>query len=129
VAKNLVICCDGTGNEVEANLSNVLKLFRIVRKGDDQIVYYHPGVGTLSSADPWSRLKSNTLLVLGLATGYGLDGNVLDSYQFLLDHYDDGDQVYLFGFSRGAYTSVYSWVFFGWSASLGDLSAIWPSMR
>jgi Uncharacterized alpha/beta hydrolase domain (DUF2235) len=42
MAKNIVICCDGTGNEVEANLSNVLKLFRICQKNADQRVYYHP---------------------------------------------------------------------------------------
>ena len=50
--KNIVICCDGTGNEVGANLSNVLKLFRIVEKSDSQVVFYDPGVGTLSSSDP-----------------------------------------------------------------------------
>jgi uncharacterized protein (DUF2235 family) len=104
MAKNIVICCDGTGNEIEANLSNVLKLFRIVRKNTDQIVYYDPGIGTISSSDPWSRLKSNFLGVLGLATGYGLDENLLDAYRCLIETYEDGDQVYLFGFSRGAYT-------------------------
>jgi uncharacterized protein (DUF2235 family) len=102
--KSIVICCDGTGNELEANLSNVLKLFRIVRKSEEQIVYYDPGVGTISSSDSWSRLKSNFYGVLGLATGYGLDENVLEAYTFLLNNYDEGDHVFLFGFSRGAYT-------------------------
>jgi uncharacterized protein (DUF2235 family) len=102
--KNIVICCDGTGNEIEANLSNVLKLFRIVRKTGDQIVYYDPGVGPVSSSDAWSRLKANARGVFGLLTGYGLDENVLDAYRFLLNTYEDGDQVFLFGFSRGAYT-------------------------
>src|ERR1044071_6660552 len=83
--KNIVLCCDGTGNEIEANLSNVLKLYRIVRKTDEQVVYYDPGIGTISSSDPWSRLKSNALGVLGLLTGYGLDENLLDAYQFLID--------------------------------------------
>ena len=50
MAKNIVICCDGTGNEINANLSNVLKLFRIVRKNDNQIVFYDPGVGTISTS-------------------------------------------------------------------------------
>jgi uncharacterized protein (DUF2235 family) len=102
--KNIVVCCDGTGNEINANLSNVLKLFRILRKNESQVVFYDPGVGTISSSDPWSRLKSNTLGVLGLATGYGLDKNVLDAYRFLVDNHVSGDQVYMFGFSRGAYT-------------------------
>ncbi|HEU4619687.1 MAG TPA: DUF2235 domain-containing protein [Gammaproteobacteria bacterium] len=104
MTKNIVLCCDGTGNEIERDLSNVLKLFRIVRKNDEQIVYYHPGVGTLSSDDAWSHFKNNFYLVLGLVTGYGLDANVLDAYRFLVDHYEDGDRIYLFGFSRGAYT-------------------------
>jgi len=42
--------------------------------------------------------------ILGLATGYGLDDNVLAAYRFLANHYEDGDRIYLFGFSRGAYT-------------------------
>jgi len=102
--KNIVICCDGTGNEVEANLSNVLKLYRIVRKNEDQVVFYHPGVGTISDSEAWSRLKSDALGVWGLLTGYGLDEDVLCAYRFLIDTYAEGDQVYLFGFSRGAYT-------------------------
>ena len=102
--KNIVICCDGTGNEIEANLSNVLKLFRVARKSDDQVVYYDPGIGTISSSDAWSRLKARARGFFGLVTGYGLDENVLDAYRFLVDEYEDGDQVFLFGFSRGAYT-------------------------
>jgi uncharacterized protein (DUF2235 family) len=102
--KNIVLCCDGTGNEIEANLSNVLKLFRIARKNEDQVVFYHPGVGTISDSEPWSRLKSDALGVLGLMTGYGLDEDVLCAYRFLIDTCSDDDNVYLFGFSRGAYT-------------------------
>jgi uncharacterized protein (DUF2235 family) len=102
--KNIVICCDGTGNEVNTNLSNVLKLYRILRKDEDQLVFYDPGIGTLSSNDAWSRLKNEAKVIFGLLTGYGLDQNILDAYGFLVDHYIEGDQVYLFGFSRGAYT-------------------------
>ncbi len=104
MAKNIIICCDGTGNEIDANLSNVLKLYRLVRKNRHQVVFYDPGVGTISSSDPWSRLKSNALGVWGLMTGYGLDENVLDAYRFLVESYKENDRVYLFGFSRGAYT-------------------------
>jgi uncharacterized protein (DUF2235 family) len=102
--KNIVLCCDGTGNEVEANLSNVLKLFRIARKNEEQVVFYHPGVGTISDSEPWSRLKSDALGVWGLVTGYGLDEDVLCAYRFLIDTYSGDDNIYLFGFSRGAYT-------------------------
>jgi uncharacterized protein (DUF2235 family) len=106
--KNIVICCDGTGNEISENISNVLKLYRCLRKTiktePHQIVFYDPGVGTLARPDPWRKLWQDTITVLGLATGYGLDDNVLAAYEFLVDNYDDGDAIYLFGFSRGAYT-------------------------
>jgi uncharacterized protein (DUF2235 family) len=106
--RNIVICCDGTGNEISENISNVLKLYRCLRKTEKttprQIVYYDPGVGTLTRPDPWHRLRQNFNAILGLATGYGLDDNVLAAYRFLAHNWQDGDRIYLFGFSRGAYT-------------------------
>ena len=106
--KNIVICCDGTGNEISENISNVLKLYRCLRKTDKttppQAVFYDPGVGTLAQPDTWHRFKANFNLVLGLATGYGLDDNVLSAYCFLVHNYEEGDKIFLFGFSRGAYT-------------------------
>lgn len=102
--KNIVICCDGTGNEIEANLSNVLKLYRILKKNADQVVYYDPGVGTVGRTRAFGRIITELRGVFGLMTGYGLDDNVLDAYRFLMENYEEGDQVYLFGFSRGAYT-------------------------
>ena len=106
--KNIVVCCDGTGNEISENISNVLKLYRTLQKtgkaGPEQSVFYDPGVGTLARPDPWIKFKQDTKAVLGLATGRGLDDNVLSSYRFLIDNYDDGDDIFLFGFSRGAYT-------------------------
>ena len=104
MAKNIVICCDGTGNEIESKLSNVLKLFRVLQKNAEQVVYYAPGVGTIGDFDDWQRIKQRVRGFLGLMTGYGLDQNVLDAYRFLCTHYDDGDAIWLFGFSRGAYT-------------------------
>jgi uncharacterized protein (DUF2235 family) len=106
--KNLVICCDGTGNEISENISNVLKLYRMLRKTGKtephQIVFYDPGVGTLARPDPWRKVWQDTITILGLATGYGLDDNVLAAYEFLINNYEEGDDIYLFGFSRGAYT-------------------------
>ena len=102
--KNIVICCDGTGNQIESRLSNVLKLFRVLQKNEGQIVYYSPGVGTVGDYDSWQLAKVRVREFLGLATGYGLDDNVLDAYRFLCTHYEDGDAIWLFGFSRGAYT-------------------------
>jgi len=104
VPRNIVICCDGTGNQIESHLSNVLKLFRVLEKNERQLVYYSPGVGTVADYEPWQVVKLRVREFLGLATGYGLDDNVLDAYRFLCTHYEEGDWIWLFGFSRGAYT-------------------------
>ena len=85
MGKNIVICCDGTGNQVEGNLSNVLKLFRIAGKNAEQRVYHEPGIGTIGTDDPWTRLKDNSKGVFELATGYGLDGDILGAYTFLAE--------------------------------------------
>ena len=55
--RNLVILLDGTGNELGRNLSNVLKLYRIAEKGERQLVFYNPGVGTISRINPWRRFQ------------------------------------------------------------------------
>jgi uncharacterized protein (DUF2235 family) len=103
VGKNIVICCDGTGNEIEENQTNVLKLYRVLKKDSSQIVYYDPGLGTLGADSEWGRIKQGAEQVAGLALGAGLDRNVLSAYEFIVNHYKDGDSLYLFGFSRGAY--------------------------
>jgi uncharacterized protein (DUF2235 family) len=112
--RNLVFLCDGTGNELggalsdevsDIRISNVLKLYRIAEKGKRQLVYYTPGVGTVGRVDWLYRWKQKFLGVLGLATGYGLDDNVLGAYRFLVENWEEGDRIYLFGFSRGAWTA------------------------
>lgn len=104
MSKSIVICCDGTGNEIKEHQSNVLKFFRILQKDESQIVYYDPGVGTISDSSAWSAFKTRAKGVFGLLTGYGLDQNVLEAYRFIVKNYRDGDKIYLLGFSRGAYT-------------------------
>jgi len=125
--KNVVICCDGTGNDISENISNVLKLYRVLRKtgkgSREQIVFYDAGVGTLARPDPFTKFKQDTTMVLGLALGYGLDDNVLRAYEFLVDEYEDGDDIFLFGFSRGAYTVR---VLAGFMHKVGLL---WPAQR
>jgi uncharacterized protein (DUF2235 family) len=102
--KNLVVCCDGTGNEIGVKLSNVMKLYRVCKKDDSQLVYYDPGIGTVAFPSTWGRLHENAKGVFGMTTGWGLDSDVLEAYQFLCRNYVPGDAIYLFGFSRGAYT-------------------------
>ena len=83
----------------------MLKLFRIVRKSAEQCVYYNPGIGTIGSSDAWARVRQNIKSVFQLATGYGLDGDIVGAYDFICRHYEYGDAIFLFGFSRGAYTA------------------------
>jgi len=102
--KDIVISCDGTGNEIGANISNVLKLFRVTDKEDRQRVYYHPGLGTIGLQSTWGRFKQKVRGLFGLAFGAGLDEDTLSAYTFLCRTWEPGDRVWLFGFSRGAYT-------------------------
>jgi uncharacterized protein (DUF2235 family) len=106
MGKNIVICCDGTGNEFGDHNSNVVKLYgTLAIDGIHQVGYYHPGVGTMG--DPTAHNKGSELwsVVKGLAFGAGLLANVGDAYRYLMNTYQDGDQVFIFGFSRGAYTA------------------------
>jgi uncharacterized protein (DUF2235 family) len=106
VSKNIVICLDGTGNEIEADISNVLKLYRSLKKKNDQAVYYSQGVGTLVSVRRWSQLRQAvTDKLLGKMIGYGLDDRVIGAYEFIVKNYDPDDQLFIFGYSRGAYTA------------------------
>ena len=98
--KRLVVCCDGTWNSPgQKHPTNVVKMDRAVartaRDGTIQKVFYDPGVGT-----------GNTLRRLWEGvTGWGVSKNVRDAYGFLVEHYEDGNEVFLFGFSRGAFTA------------------------
>jgi uncharacterized protein (DUF2235 family) len=106
VAKNIVICLDGTGNEFGDYNSNVVKLYStLIIDGEQQVGYYHPGVGTMGAPTAHNKVSKAWSIVTGLAFGAGLLANVGDAYRYLMNVYAEGDHVYIFGFSRGAYTS------------------------
>src|SRR5580698_4024671 len=106
MSKNIVICCDGTGNAFGGDSnSNVVKLYSTLLINDEQVGYYHPGVGTMGAPNARNWVEKQWSRVKGLAFGAGLLGNVADAYRYLMDLYADGDRVYLFGFSRGSYTA------------------------
>jgi uncharacterized protein (DUF2235 family) len=105
MTKNIVICCDGTRNEFGAQNSNVVKLYKTLICDESQIAYYHPGVGTMGARNALSPIGQWWTRTIGLAFGYGLSDNVADAYQFLMRTFRPGDRVYVFGFSRGAYTA------------------------
>jgi len=102
--KNIVICCDGTGNDFGDKNSNVVKLFSVLKKNtESQLVYYDPGVGTPSTYDAFNPITRKLKYAFGAAFGYGLSENIIEAYKFLMKHYEEEDKLYFFGFSRGAY--------------------------
>jgi uncharacterized protein (DUF2235 family) len=103
--KNIVVCCDGTGNEFGAQNSNVIKLYKTLVRDSTQIAYYHPGVGTMGARNALTQPGKWWTKVIGLAFGYGISDNVADAYQFLMRNFEPEDRLYVFGFSRGAYTA------------------------
>lgn len=103
--KNLVVCCDGTDNEFGEDNTNVVRLLSLALKQDEQqIVFYEPGLGTFPDPGALTPLQKWATKKMGSAFGYGLQKNLAVCYEFLVEHYQPGDRIYLFGFSRGAYT-------------------------
>lgn len=130
--KRLVVCCDGTWNDADSRSpeTNVALLARSVHATQDtggimQVVLYLRGVGT-------SGLQTE-VLVEG-ATGLGIDENIRSAYMFIAQNYLPGDEIFLFGFSRGAYTARSLAGFIGACGilkrqRLGDLAKAWHYYR
>ena len=99
--KRIVICADGTWNKPEKDLdkdfpTNVLKVARaiapVAKDGVKQVVFYDWGLGSYHAS------------IAGGGFGKGINKNIADNYRFIVQNYDPGDELYFFGFSRGAYT-------------------------
>lgn len=103
--KNVVLCCDGTANEFSKNRTNVVKLFSTLEQNPEtQSVYYHPGLGTMEPPGALTGPARWITRLLGQVIGYGLLADIRDAYVFLMNNFGDGDRLFMFGFSRGAYT-------------------------
>jgi uncharacterized protein (DUF2235 family) len=106
MTRNLILCLDGTSNQYSATNTNVIKLYAMLdRARNDQLSYYQPGIGTIPPPGVWGRFKSWFLTRLDLAIAWLLSQHVTDAYRFLMRYYQEGDSVFIFGFSRGAYTA------------------------
>ena len=117
MSKNILIFADGTGQaggfRPDQMLSNVYKLYRATRSGPDspidpteQVAFYDPGLGTITGGGIVHLQFVDVLRALaGSIAGTGISTNVADCYEAILKHYQPGDRIYLFGFSRGAYTA------------------------
>ncbi|KAK3400887.1 hypothetical protein B0T20DRAFT_154466 [Sordaria brevicollis] len=102
--KRIIVCCDGTwmdslGKRGEEPPSNVTRISRVLRRtcydGTHQVIAYVPGVGTSNKLDS----------ITGGAFGMGLDQDIREVYNFICTNYVDGDEIFLIGFSRGAFTA------------------------
>ncbi len=112
MAKKILIFSDGTGQigglRPDQRLSNIYKMYRAMRSGPDstispqkQVAYYDPGVGTGETGGlSYKRIKN----IISSAIGTGINENMIDCYEAIIANYEEGDEVLLFGFSRGAYT-------------------------
>src|SRR4051812_43620713 len=101
--RNLIVCLDGTENQFSAENTNVVRLFQCLdRDPARQIAYYDPGVGTIWESGALTKTAKKIEMLFGLAFGLGVTRNVADGYLFLMQAYQPGDRVYIFGFSRGA---------------------------
>ena len=105
--KRIVILCDGTWNRTDTDTpTNVVKTAQALKPIDAvgvvQIPLYIPGVGTGEGITQLSRWSDK---VLGGALGWGLMENVVEAYRHLAFIYEPGDEIFIFGFSRGAYTA------------------------
>ncbi|ODQ57728.1 hypothetical protein WICANDRAFT_34864 [Wickerhamomyces anomalus NRRL Y-366-8] len=109
--KNIVLCFDGTHNKFGPSpYTNLLKLFRMLEKDDpeSQICYYQPGIGasmSVESESMFERYLSKQSLSDNLDSliAFSLDQHIIDAYKYLMRFYQNGDKIYLFGFSRGAF--------------------------
>jgi len=105
MSRNIVVCCDGTANEFAKDNTNVVKLYSVLEHDPArQVAYYHPGLGTMEAAGALTPFARKVTKLLGMAIGYGLSSDIENAYVFLMRHFKEGDHVFLFGFSRGAYT-------------------------
>ncbi|KAL2062511.1 hypothetical protein VTL71DRAFT_6777 [Oculimacula yallundae] len=112
--RRLVLCFDGTGNKFQGNESdtNIVKLFQMLdRRDPNQFHYYQPGIGTYSEGDHSkpqtyiAALRANLSAVVDQAVGTSFVDHVIAGYRFLMRYYQVNDAIYIFGFSRGAYTA------------------------
>ncbi len=101
---NIIMCFDGTSNKFEKVNTNVVKLYRVANR-ENQLKCYIPGVGSNSDRKDIFFVSRYIKKYMGLAFGYGLQERVIAGYNFLVDNYSEGDKIFLFGFSRGAYTA------------------------
>ena len=104
----IIVLCDGTWNSPDMeDTTHVYALSKCMKNdGVEQKVAYFRGIGANMPREEGGSFVGNGInRILGGATGFGLGAKVREAYKFIAENYKDGDEIYLFGFSRGAYTA------------------------
>ena len=113
--RSIVIFSDGTGQRggvyFDESRTNIYKLYRAARCGPDslipperQLAFYDPGLGTRSTGSVLTSFVRTIYNYVSQATGLGITHNIIDCYTAIIQLWRPGDRIFLFGFSRGAYT-------------------------
>jgi uncharacterized protein (DUF2235 family) len=107
MSRNIVLCFDGTNDKYAAHGdTNVVKLYQMLDRDETrQLLYYQPGIGTMAPIGVWGKAKTWFIKKLDLAIAWVLEEHVTDGYRYLMRYYTPGDRIFIFGFSRGAYTA------------------------
>ncbi|SPN98665.1 uncharacterized protein DNG_01710 [Cephalotrichum gorgonifer] len=114
--KKLILCFDGTGNTFTGSNAdtNVVKLLsKLDRNDPNQYHYYQTGIGTYDIHEKtvnkswWGEMCSSISQTIDQGVGTTFDAHVMAGYRFLMRYYDSGDKIYMFGFSRGAFTAKF----------------------
>lgn len=105
--RTLVLCFDGTGDQFDADNSNIVQLVASLKKSDrsKQMVYYQAGIGTYTAPKIATPFMSSIRKTLDEMFAWNLHAHVMSGYEFLMQNYIAGDRICIFGFSRGAYTA------------------------
>ncbi|KAI6102620.1 hypothetical protein EV401DRAFT_1875847 [Pisolithus croceorrhizus] len=105
--RTLVLLFDGTGDQFDTDNSNIVQLCSMLKKDDpsQQLVYYQAGIGTYTIPQIATPFYAKLSKTIDMMVGNNLDAHVMSGYEFLMQNYEAGDKICLFGFSRGAYTA------------------------
>ncbi|CAI7593468.1 unnamed protein product [Penicillium pancosmium] len=114
--RRIILCFDGTGNHFQGNEAdtNIVKIYQMLdRHKEGQFHYYQPGIGTYvkgqgnsaTRGKTLAKIKSGIISTVDQAVGTSFQQHVLAGYHFVMRYYQPGDHLYIFGFSRGAYTA------------------------
>ncbi|KAF8603537.1 hypothetical protein BDV93DRAFT_473173 [Ceratobasidium sp. AG-I] len=105
--RTLILCFDGTSNRYNAQNTNVVKFMSLVKNDapDRQLVYYQPGIGTYTNPGIFTPLTMKLANILDQGVAWYIGAHITGGYKWLMNRYQKGDKIAIFGFSRGAYTA------------------------